>query len=64
MLDDPDSDAGLLSVREAAKEARILDEMLALPDGIDTVHGFDAFQGLPEAQQHAGSGSCAAVSDG
>ena len=38
-LDDPDSPASLLTVREAAREAHILDEVLGLPDGFDTVVG-------------------------
>lgn len=38
-LDDPDCQEGLLTIRAAAKEAHILDEVLALPDGFDTVVG-------------------------
>ncbi len=38
-LDEPDSGPSLLSIREAAGEARILDEILSLPDGLDTVVG-------------------------
>ena len=38
-LDEPDTEAGLLTVREAAREANILDEVLGLPDGFDTVVG-------------------------
>lgn len=38
-LDEPDSPEGMLTVTEAAKEARILDEVLGLPDGFDTVVG-------------------------
>jgi ATP-binding cassette, subfamily B, multidrug efflux pump len=38
-LDAPDAAEGLLTVREAAREAHILDELLALPDGLDTVVG-------------------------
>ncbi len=38
-LDEPDSSAGLLTIREAARDAHILDEILALPDGLDTVVG-------------------------
>jgi ATP-binding cassette subfamily B protein len=39
VLDDPDSAPALLTIRQAAAEARILDEVLALPDGLDTVVG-------------------------
>jgi len=38
-LDDPDSPAALAVIRDAAREARVLDEVLALPDGFDTVVG-------------------------
>lgn len=38
-LDEPDAPQALLTIREAAAEARILDEVLALPDGLDTVVG-------------------------
>lgn len=38
-LDEPDSKESLLTVREAAKEAHILDEVLGLPDRFDTVVG-------------------------
>lgn len=38
-LEHPDTPEGLLTVREAAREAHILDEVLALPDGLDTVVG-------------------------
>jgi ATP-binding cassette, subfamily B, multidrug efflux pump len=38
-LDEPDGGAALLTVRQAAAEARILDEVLGLPDGLDTVVG-------------------------
>jgi ATP-binding cassette, subfamily B, multidrug efflux pump len=38
-LDEPDGRAALLTVRQAAAEARILDEVLGLPDGLDTVVG-------------------------
>jgi ATP-binding cassette subfamily B protein len=38
-LDDPDSDASLVTIREAASRAHVLDELLALPDGLDTVVG-------------------------
>jgi ATP-binding cassette, subfamily B, multidrug efflux pump len=39
VLDDPDSGPSLKTIREAASEARILDEVLGLPDGLDTVVG-------------------------
>jgi ATP-binding cassette subfamily B protein len=39
VLDDPDTPASMQVVRDAAREARILDEALALPDGLDTVVG-------------------------
>ncbi len=39
VLDDPDGPTGQLTVTDAAREARILDEVLALPDGFDTVVG-------------------------
>jgi ATP-binding cassette subfamily B protein len=38
-LDDPDSPESLERVRQAADDARILQEILALPDGFDTVVG-------------------------
>ncbi len=38
-LDEPNSDVSLLTIREAAKRAHVLDELLALPDGLDTVVG-------------------------
>jgi ATP-binding cassette subfamily B protein len=38
-LDDPDSPASLLTIREAGKRAHVLDELLGLPDGLDTVVG-------------------------
>lgn len=38
-LDEPDTGAALLSVRDAARRVHVLDEMLALPDGLDTVVG-------------------------
>ncbi len=38
-LNEVESPAALTTVREAAREARILDEVLALPDGFDTVVG-------------------------
>jgi ATP-binding cassette subfamily B protein len=37
--DEPDSPAALERVREAAREAQVLDEAVALPDGLDTVVG-------------------------
>jgi ATP-binding cassette subfamily B protein len=39
VLDEPDSGPALKTIREAASEARILDEVLGLPDGFDTVVG-------------------------
>jgi ATP-binding cassette, subfamily B, multidrug efflux pump len=38
-LDAPDSEQGMITIREAAREAHILDEILGLPDGFDTVVG-------------------------
>ncbi len=38
-LDDPDAPEAMMTIREAAAEARILDEILGLPDGFDTVVG-------------------------
>ena len=38
-LDDPDSGPALMTIREAAREAHVLDELLGLPDGLDTVVG-------------------------
>ncbi len=38
-LEDPDSEASLLTIRQAASRAHVLDELLALPDGLDTVVG-------------------------
>ncbi len=38
-LDDPDSEPALLTIREAAQQAHVLSELLALPDGLDTVVG-------------------------
>jgi ATP-binding cassette subfamily B protein len=38
-LDDPDSEASLLTIRQAAARAHVLGELLALPDGLDTVVG-------------------------
>jgi ATP-binding cassette subfamily B protein len=38
-LDDADSELALLSIRDAARRVHVLEEMLALPDGLDTVVG-------------------------
>ncbi len=38
-LDDPDSADSLARVREAAREAQVLDETLSLPEGFETVVG-------------------------
>lgn len=38
-LDDPDSPESLLTIREAGARAYVLDELLGLPDGLDTVVG-------------------------
>lgn len=38
-LDEPNSRESLLTIRGAAKRAHVLDELLALPDGLDTVVG-------------------------
>jgi ATP-binding cassette subfamily B protein len=38
-LDDPDSPESLARIRQAADDARILPEVMALPDGLDTVVG-------------------------
>jgi len=38
-LDDPDGAEAQPRIREAAREAQVLDEALALPDGLDTVVG-------------------------
>jgi ATP-binding cassette subfamily B protein len=38
-LDDPDSPEGMERIRAAAKEAFVLDEILSLPEGFDTVVG-------------------------
>lgn len=39
VIDEPDTGPALMTIREAAAEARILDECLGLPDGFDTVVG-------------------------
>ncbi|MCA9626967.1 MAG: ABC transporter ATP-binding protein, partial [Myxococcales bacterium] len=39
VLDEPDSGPSLLTIRQAAAEAQVLDEILGLPDGFDTVVG-------------------------
>ncbi len=39
VLDEPDGPAAMAKIRDAAREARILDEALRLPDGLDTVVG-------------------------
>lgn len=39
VLDEPDSGPSLLTIRQAASEAQVLDEILGLPDGFDTVVG-------------------------
>ncbi len=38
-LDDPDSVESLAKIRDAAREAQVLEEALSLPDGFDTVVG-------------------------
>lgn len=38
-LDEPDTEPSLLTIREAAREAQVLDELLGLPDRLDTVVG-------------------------
>jgi len=38
-LDDPDSPQSLMTIREAGRRAHVLDELLGLPDGLDTVVG-------------------------
>jgi ATP-binding cassette subfamily B protein len=38
-IDDPESTEGTVVVRAAAKEAEVLDEVLSLPEGFDTVVG-------------------------
>lgn len=38
-LDEPDSELSLLTIREAAQHAHVLDELLGLPEGLDTVVG-------------------------
>ncbi|MCB9590609.1 MAG: ABC transporter ATP-binding protein [Polyangiaceae bacterium] len=39
VLDEPDTGPSLLTIRQAAAEAQVLDEILGLPDGLDTVVG-------------------------
>ncbi len=39
VLEDPDSGPALKTIREAAKEAHVLDEVLSLPDRFDTIVG-------------------------
>lgn len=38
-LDEQESEAALLTIRDAAARAHVLDELLGLPDGLDTVVG-------------------------
>jgi ATP-binding cassette subfamily B protein len=38
-LEDPDSPESSVKIRDAAREAQVLDEVLSLPDGFDTVVG-------------------------
>jgi len=38
-LDDPNDQSARLTIREAARRAHVLDELLGLPDGLDTVVG-------------------------
>ncbi len=38
-LDEPDAEPSLLTIRQAAAQAHVLEELLALPDGLDTVVG-------------------------
>jgi ATP-binding cassette subfamily B protein len=38
-LDDPDSDESMAKIRDAAREAQVLEEALALPESFDTVVG-------------------------
>lgn len=38
-LDEPETEVSLLTIREAARRAHVLDELLSLPDGLDTVVG-------------------------
>lgn len=38
-LDEPDSELSLVTIREAAAQAHVLDELLGLPEGLDTVVG-------------------------
>jgi ATP-binding cassette subfamily B protein len=39
VLDEPDSQPSLKTIREAAREANVLDEVMALPDRFDTIVG-------------------------
>ncbi|HMR04357.1 MAG TPA: ABC transporter ATP-binding protein [Polyangiaceae bacterium] len=39
VLDEPDSEPSLKTIREAAREAHVLDEVMALPDRFDTIVG-------------------------
>jgi ATP-binding cassette subfamily B protein len=61
-LDQPDAGPSLLTIREAARQARILDELLALPDGLDTVVGERGVQ-LSGGQRQRVSLARAFVSD-
>lgn len=39
VLDEPDTEPSLKTIREAAREAHVLDEVMALPDRFDTIVG-------------------------